>query len=383
MKKTTSISVMLLLAAQVSFAQIYWNFGTVTPGNAAATTNSSTVVPSNLSRGNNNPMPGTNQLLTSTSASSGYAGVSGSFNAGAAAVTGALGLTTTAYFEVTLTADPAKTFTLTGISFGSRSTTTGPQAYAVRSSVDTYVSDLATGSLTNNSTWALNTNGGLSVTSTQGGSITFRIYGYNGAGSASNNVSNWRIDDLSITVTEAVLPVTLVSFEAVATKTAAQLRFVTATEQNNDRFEIERSADGRTYTTIGIVKGAGNATETQNYTFEDKAPLAGTNYYRLRQVDFDGTYTYSPVRSLVFGNTKNVVLFPTPTAETMSVQLDQPYNTDAQWQIVDMTGRLISEGIFAAEQTQFAIPVATLVEGAYVLRITAGTEVTTKQFRKI
>ncbi len=180
----------------------------------------------------------------------------------------------------------------------------------------------------------------------------------------------------------SALPVSLVEFNAQSTGKEAMLRFITATEKNNDRFEIERSTDGRTYEQIGTVKGAGNSNTTQTYTFEDKAPNAGTNYYRLRQVDFDGQFAHSPVRSVVFGSTKNIVLFPTPVTESMNVQLDQPYADDAQWQVLDMTGRVVSEGVFAAEQVQFAIPVATLTEGAYVLRITAGNEVVAKQFRK-
>src|SRR5688572_30936592 len=120
-----------------------WNFGT-----DAANPNPSSGTPvagltiSGVSQGNNN---GTTVLLTTTSASLGYTGSSGQFNAGAAARVGALNLAASgsAYFEFTLTPDAGKTVSITNINFGSRSTGTGPQAYTIRTSLDAYATDAA------------------------------------------------------------------------------------------------------------------------------------------------------------------------------------------------------------------------------------------------
>ena len=178
-----------------------WNFATASPS-----TTVSNITIGDLSQGNNN---GTTTLITSTSPSSVYTGASGGNNAGAAARTGALntGASGSAYFEFTLTPASGYNFTLTGISFGSRSTGTGPQAYSLRSSLDSYATDIATGSLTNNSAWALSSNTGLN-TAGQGNAnpVTFRIYGYNGSGSVSTGSVNWRIDDLSLTLTVSNAP---------------------------------------------------------------------------------------------------------------------------------------------------------------------------------
>lgn len=178
------------------------------------------------------------------------------------------------------------------------------------------------------------------------------------------------------------LPVELLSFNATKQSNHSLLTFATASERNNERFEIERSADGRTFQVIGVVKGAGDAQTQNNYTFTDEHPLRGINYYRLRQVDVDGASTLSQVVSVTFGKTGNVVLYPTPANETMNVRFDEAFTTDANWQIVDLTGRILNEGIFAAEQTEFRIPVASLTQGAYILRVTANNEVVTQQFRK-
>ena len=178
------------------------------------------------------------------------------------------------------------------------------------------------------------------------------------------------------------LPIELLSLTVAGLSNLTLLSFATASERNNERFEIERSADGRTFQVIGVVKGAGDAQTQNNYTFTDEHPLRGINYYRLRQVDFDGASTLSQVVSVTFGKTGNVVLYPTPANETMNVRFDEAFTTDANWQIVDLTGRILNEGIFAAEQTEFRIPVASLTQGAYILRVTANNEVVTQQFRK-
>ncbi|MFY8213176.1 MAG: beta strand repeat-containing protein, partial [Flavobacterium sp.] len=183
-----------------------WNFTTnVSPASVPLN-----VTISNLAQGNNN---GTTTILSATSASSGYSGASGTNNAGAAARAGVLstGANGSAYFEFTITPTSGYYFSLKGISFGSRGTSTAPVAYVLRSSVDSYGSDLVTGSLSVNSTWGLYSNSTINSISSVGSAITYRIYGYNGTGSPSVNTANWRIDDLTLSgnVILAATPPTL------------------------------------------------------------------------------------------------------------------------------------------------------------------------------
>ncbi|MBF9222880.1 T9SS type A sorting domain-containing protein [Hymenobacter ruricola] len=91
------------------------------------------------------------------------------------------------------------------------------------------------------------------------------------------------------------LPVELVKFDAKRTKTTVTCTWATASEKNNARFVVERSANGETFAAIGTVEGSGSSTGAHSYSFVDARPLAGTAYYRLRQVDKDGTAAYSPV----------------------------------------------------------------------------------------
>lgn len=96
------------------------------------------------------------------------------------------------------------------------------------------------------------------------------------------------------------LPIELLHFGGQADEEEIRLHWATAWEDNNDYFEIERSADGKTFMSIGKVAGAGNSTTEQQYQFVDRNPLLGSAYYRLRQTDFDGKYTHSKIVLLNF-----------------------------------------------------------------------------------
>jgi hypothetical protein len=178
---------------------ISWNFGTNAAPLASPSSNSAAHVTAGcLTNGN----AGSSVLLSTESASSGYSGASGGCNACAKAKTGALSVTNSSYFTFTLTPDATNTLRVTGLSFGSRSTSTGPLAFCVRSSLDDFAADLATGTLANNEKWALKSVAFAAFSQMPGTSMTLRIYGYNGTGNAGNG--NWRIDDLAVAVSAAV-----------------------------------------------------------------------------------------------------------------------------------------------------------------------------------
>jgi hypothetical protein len=192
---TNVVQTLLVLPNNVA----YWNFNGAAPVLAPAGWTFGSV-----SQGNNN---GTTTMLTTGSASSGYTNVygiaaSGSTNAQAAARTGVLNTETngSAYFEFNVTAPAGNTnISITNISFGNRSTGTGPAAYSIRSSADNYAANLPGGSgvLATSSSWVL-LSAPVSVLVTNGATQTFRIYGHGGTGSASVNSANWRIDDLTV-----------------------------------------------------------------------------------------------------------------------------------------------------------------------------------------
>lgn len=182
------------------------------------------------------------------------------------------------------------------------------------------------------------------------------------------------------------LPISLKSFTATPlNRNAALLSFATALEQNNDYFSIERSADGLRFEEIGQVKGAGNSLTAREYSYTDNAPLRGINYYRLKQTDYDGKFSFSPVVSLSFDGVdrgNGVRLSPQPVKDQLAVTLEQAFQQDARWELYDLSGRLLQAGTLAAEANSFSIEAATLTNGAYVLRITGDQQVITRKFEK-
>ncbi len=180
-----------VVEAPITIAE--WDF----TSSSASSSNAGITIPV-VSQGNNN---GTTTLISTASASSGYTNASGGNNAGVAARTGSLvtGSNGSAYFEFTITPNPGFQVTLREVTFGSRETSTGPKAITLRSSADNYASDIFTATLMANSLWALKSNGSpINELINLSSSRTFRIYGYDGTGSAGASTANWRIDDLKL-----------------------------------------------------------------------------------------------------------------------------------------------------------------------------------------
>jgi hypothetical protein len=112
---------------------------------------------------------------------------------------------------------------------------------------------------------------------------------------------------------DIVLPITLASIGAQASDHSIELDWSTASEINFHYFVIEHSIDGRNFDSLGVVFGTGNSKALLKYSFSDLSPLIGKNYYRLRSVDHDFTFEYSPLVGAEFKGKKNVVVYPNPT----------------------------------------------------------------------
>ena len=138
------------------------------------------------------------------------------------------------------------------------------------------------------------------------------------------------------------LPVTLTEFTATPHDNEAVLQWQTAQEENSNFFAIERSTDGKTFTTIGTVPAAGNSVAPRNYSFTDLAPQQNNDFYRLRQTDLDGNFTYSPVRLLKFSNGANSLVWYANGPRSVQVYL--PKGSNERYALIDMTGHLLRQG---------------------------------------
>jgi hypothetical protein len=177
-----------------------------------------------------------------------------------------------------------------------------------------------------------------------------------------------------------VLPLELLSFDARASGEEALLEWKTAMELNNSHFEVERSQDGRTFTKIGEVKGGGTTSGIVGYSYIDKMPGAGKNYYRLKQVDYDGASTYTEIRAVAFEISEAIVLYPNPTSGEMRLE-----GVQQEWskvEIYDYLGRLVDDTELLGNGT---LDISELTPGMYQVRIKdfIGEEIYTTKVIKI
>lgn len=175
------------------------------------------------------------------------------------------------------------------------------------------------------------------------------------------------------------LPVELISFKADRTeRSGVVLSWITATETNNARFEIQTSTDGMIWHSAGSVKGGGNSAEIRNYSFTHTNPSVGQNYYRLRQVDDDGTYSMSGIIQVDFSFKANVVrVFPNPSASEVFVQGELPVKD--QVRIMNTLGaevfpscRVINAFTIAFDFTELPAGVYLVIVGDKNIKIVVG-----------
>ncbi len=154
--------------------------------------------------------------------------------------------------------------------------------------------------------------------------------------------ATYEAHDVLICIDEIVaLPVELTHFSGKETSQGAQLNWTTASELNNKGFEIERSSDSERWTNIGFVLGNGTVNTAVQYDFVDKTPTRGINYYRLKQVDFDGAFEYSNIIALDFeGDKGGVSIYPNPVGTILNVSMSETLE-DVQVQLYDVSGKIL------------------------------------------
>lgn len=160
------------------------------------------------------------------------------------------------------------------------------------------------------------------------------------------------------------LGVTLLTFVAYKMEKTVELYWATSSEIDNDYFEVQKSTDGESFRTFDTLEGAGTTTERQTYSTVDEDPSSGITYYRLRQVDFDGNYSFSDIKSVDFDNPK-LKLFPNPTVAKINIV--NPFKTVA-FDISDVKGRKLMVG--ELEQGVNTFDVTNYPPGIYLVRFT-------------
>ena len=194
---------------------------------------------------------------------------------------------------------------------------------------------------------------------------------------ASCTATAWgtRIDDFRLVGTAA--PVSLTDFNVKPAPAGVALNWATASETNNDYFAIERSADGDRFEEISRVAGHGNSLAERQYAHTDEHPLNGTSYYRLRQVDYDGEFEYSPVRSVKIGKNGRLSISPNPTsASQVMVYYESSYETDIHLSVINAMGQVVHEqpNVLQKGDNYLSLELPNLPAGNYLIRLEDGTQ---------
>lgn len=173
------------------------------------------------------------------------------------------------------------------------------------------------------------------------------------------------------------LPVTFISFSGYKDGNRNQLRWTTATEINNAGFDVQRSADGINYVSVGFVNSlapGGNSSDAITYSFTDNAPAGTKQFYRLRQVDIGGAAKLSNVVLIRGGKPNSVAidgLFPNPALQYVNVLIAAPGKDNITLIVTDMAGRIVTRRIVNVEAGSNTVPVdiSRLNSGSYLVRI--------------
>ena len=170
------------------------------------------------------------------------------------------------------------------------------------------------------------------------------------------------------------LPVTFAAFTGRQAGNSIVLEWTTMSESDNDYFEIERSSDGINFVTIGYVEGAGNSNSRIDYSFNDNAPEQGRLYYRLSQVDFDGTREYAKIVTVLYAgyDFDQLTIVPNPTHGLFRINVGRG--------MADGTIRLISQSgtvgrVFEINGYEQSIDISDLKDGVYILQYICNSKV--------
>lgn len=192
----------------------------------------------------------------------------------------------------------------------------------------------------------------------------------------ANNDPHLALDDVVVdfgvagsTACNLLLPITLVSFTAEPEGTSVRLNWSTASEFENALFTVERSQYGVEFEHVLDVPGSMFSNELLTYTELDRDPYGGLSYYRLRQTDVDGNFSYSPAVPVLFGGLSDRPLIVFGNSEVFTAVHSFP--SGSRYALLDMTGRIIAEGSTTMDG-RTELNGSNLSRGAYVVRLVNG-----------
>jgi hypothetical protein len=196
---------------------------------------------------------------------------------------------------------------------------------------------------------------------------------------------NFSRNTVSVDIT-ASLPVDLQPLKAVKENSTVVLKWSTLSEQNSSHFDVLRASDGANFETlIGKVQSRGNSNAEANYTITDMMPLTGRNYYRLRQVDLDGSISWSNIAHVDMGNLlTRAAIYPSPANSTITLTYNSSKSSAVDVLIFDSKGAVVQRARWNAQAgtNVKTHSVAGLAKGIYAVQIVGADGIINGRFIK-
>ena len=239
------------------------------------------------------------------------------------------------------------------------------------------------GAMYKNGLWR-NIGGGSGSVSPSGETIILENVTILGNGSRSLEFTKTSIGSKS---QETILPIELLSFSAHCNGNTIDIDWSTASERNNDYFILEKSLDAINFSEIARIAGAGKSTEQIDYSYTDYDYYGGDVYYRLIQVDYDGTKTYSEIISAKCSNWEtdpNISVFPNPFSSELTIVLENFRNEPATIEIFDVMGRTIKQMQVDSPHNEYetSFNLDNIPAGIYNVRVRTSSSTLNRQIVK-
>jgi hypothetical protein len=215
------------------------------------------------------------------------------------------------------------------------------------------------------------------ASSISGTKVIFESYNFN------SNTDDGYYTIGTINISTSPLPIELLSFDAIMNNHQVDIIWSTATEINNDYYTIEKSKDGIHFEPLSIVDAAGNSSSIINYKDIDATPFEGISYYRLKQTDFNGTFTYSKIVAVNYSFAKDgFTIFPNPTEGEINININDIEQKEVLVVIRDITGKECFSKVIITQENQQLIAIDSehkLTAGTYIIMASSNNKLYSKK----
>jgi hypothetical protein len=198
------------------------------------------------------------------------------------------------------------------------------------------------------------------ITSVTSGTYYAKAYAINSVGTSYGALQ---------TITISVLPVALTNFTASKQNNSAIIEWSTSSEQNNSHFKLSYATDGVNFTLLNNVPASTNGNIKNSYSYVHLSPANGVNYYRLEQVDLDGTVKDLGIKAVNFSlaNTQKLVIYPNPTQNEVKVSFEKDYYNTAK--LIDLQGKTLQKRNISIADTELTFDLKSLDAGNYLIQL--------------